>query len=395
MVIDKISKISFFITLLEHTIVIGIVGVTISMPVKKYIPLVEVGLINLPKKFTEGIVLPGGPPKGEEKVENVKPTEMKPEVPETGRKGKGTTESLLPPSEVGVTQEVSLANTLDIIGSGIAENLSFKGGKVTGFSLTGTGIVTAKPDNVFVQFAVKTDPANSLRSAELEINRKIDFITYNLCRLYSIKKESIKVWGFAPQMQEQIIRTPSSLQQRDSYGNPIQKKEYKYTITKFIIINDLGNKKLEEICELIDKAISYGAIAVAEIPKDDSNVQSSSVLGSAKSRISALKGISKLKIAADTKDPNNELINYHFKEETLEKIIKEAKEQALKEAKEKVDKVKKALNFKENEMDVNFKEDISATSNEEGEITVKAEVTAILSRRETKEVGTESKEGGK
>lgn len=387
--IDKISKISLLVSIAEHAVILTLAAVTFSIPARKYIPLVEVGLVSLQKNFTEGLSLPNTIQKlSDEDIKNIKPSNLKPV-----ESGKSSVElnslsgnSLLPPSEVGVTAEASLVGTLDIIGTGIAENLSLRDGKVAGFSLTGTGIVTAKPDNVYVQFSIKSESTASLRSAELDIKRKLDFITYNIGRLYSIKNESIKTWGFAPEMHEQIIRTPRSLQQRDEYGNVIQQKKYKYTITKYIIINDLGSKTIEEICDLIDKAVSYGVSAVANIPSYAGDVESSTSLGTAKAKLSAIKGASKLEISTDVKDPANELINYHFKEETLEKLIKEAKDKALVDAKDKVDKVKKILNFKENEMKITFAEKLTATNSEEGEITIRADVTAILSKPEEKTV---------
>ena len=102
--------------------------------------------------------------------------------------------------------------------------------------------------------------------------------------------------------------------------------------------------------------------------------------GKADSRLKAVKGATKLKFAATTQNPDNQLINYHFNEATLEKLMKTAKDQAYKEAKDKVDKIKAVLKFKENEMDIIFAESTTAASDEEGAVTIKTDVTATLSK---------------
>ena len=372
---DKIAKISLAVSFVEHFLFLGFAAVVISIPAAKVIPLIEVNLMNNLSK-NDMLSMPqdsgGGkkstPPDKKEPVNN----SVTPNVT-TPADGK-----LLPPSEVGSTMEGSLTSTLDIVGSGVAENVRFSGGKLSGFSFTGTGIVTAKPDNVFVQFSVKSGPMVTLRAAEIESNRKVDFLTYNIGRLFKIKKESFKSYGFQPEMIQQTMRQANTTRQRDLNGNVIDRVQQRYNITKYVVVNDLGSKKFEEVCEILDKAIDYGAIAVAEIPKVDSAVASETSLGVGGTQMNAVKGATKLKFNANTQNPANKLVNYHFNEGTLEKLIKSAKDQAYKEAKEKVEKIKAVLKFKESEMDITFAESINANSDEEGAVTIKADVTASL-----------------
>ena len=74
------------------------------------------------------------------------------------------------------------------------------------------------------------------------------------------------------------------------------------------------------------------------------------------------------------------MINYHFNEVTLGNLIKGAKDEAYKEAKDKVARIKAVLKFKESEMDIGFEEDIGITSDEEGAVTIKVDVTAALEK---------------
>ncbi|MFH1824764.1 MAG: hypothetical protein ABH873_06015 [Candidatus Firestonebacteria bacterium] len=372
MIMDKISKISFFITLIGHTIIVVAVGIIISMPAKEYIPLVEISLVNLPKKLTEGINLPGGPSEGtKEKIQQPK-----------------STESLLPPSEVGVTQDVGLINSIDIVGSGVAKNLFFREGKVAGFSFTGSGIRKAKPDNVFIKFSVISDISNTLRAAEISIGRKIDFVIYNVGRRLSIKKEDFKVTAPKLQMIEQVIKAPSS----DDKGGS-SKKEHKYTIAKNIIVNNLGNRKLVDICEIIDMAINYGAVAISQTSADNPSwVQSSKALGEKNSSVSSSRGMPKTNVDFEMQSPSNELINYYLKAETFERMIKEAKDEALQDAKKQVENVKKVLHFDEKEMEIKFDESTSTLISEEDEIVVKVDVTAVLYRPKKSEKDVELEE---
>ncbi|MFH1073858.1 MAG: hypothetical protein V1752_02105 [Candidatus Firestonebacteria bacterium] len=371
MAMDKIAKISLAVSFAEHLLFFGIVGVVASIPAARIIPLIEVNLMNtisLNDMFSIPSDSGGGGKTKDEPVKN----SVTPNIaaPADGK--------LLPPSEVGSTMEGNLISTLDIVGSGVAENVKFSGGKVSGFSFTGTGIITAKPDNVFIQFSVKSGAMVTLRSAEIESARRVDFLTYNLGRLFRIKKESFKSYGFQPEVIQQTMRQAKTLKRRDQDGNPIDEVQQRYNITKYVVVNDLGNKKFEEVCEILDKAIDYGAIAVAAIPKLDNAVESQTTLGVGDTQVNAVKGGTKLKFKADTKNPANQLVNYHFNEGTLEKLIKSAKDQAYKEAKEKVEKIKAALKFKESEMDISFEESVNASSDEEGAVTIKADVTAAL-----------------
>ena len=375
MALDRIAKISLAVSFAEHLVLFGIVAIVVSIPAVKYIPMIEVSMLNnvsLKDLLTAPVdTSGGGAPK------ETKPNETKSAVtPNVAKPG----DPNLTPSEVGTTQEGSIASTLEMVGSGVAENVRFSGGKVAGFAFTGTGIVTAKPDNVFVQFSVKSGPQNSLRAAENEVMKKVDWMTYQLGWLYKIKKENFKVYGFQPEMVQQSVRQSRSLQQKDEEGKVIPKIEYGYNSKKYVVVSDLGKKSFIEICEMLDKAVDYGAIAVAEIPKLNSEITGESVAGKGNTQMTAVKGATKLKFQATTSNPNNQLINYHFNEATLEKLIKTAKDLAYKEAKDKVEKIKKVLKFKENEMDINFAEIINAASDEEGAVTIKAEVTATLNK---------------
>lgn len=387
MAMDKIAKKSLAASLTIHFVFLALAAFIISLPAAKVIPLIEVNLMNV-IALKEMMSVPqdsGGPKKpSNEQVKNSTAAN----VPSpSGNK------NLLPPSEVGSTVEGSLLSTLDIVGSGVAENVRFSGGKVAGFSFTGTGIVTAKPDNVFIQFSVKSNPMPTLRATENETMKKVDFMVYNLGRLFKIKKDKFKVFGFQPKMVQQKVKKAKSLKQKDSEGNVIDDYQYKYSLTKYVVVNDLGGRKLSEICEILDKAVDYGGVAVAEIPKPDGSVEKETGLGDGDSQITAVKGATKLKFSSEMKNPNNKLVNYHFSEGTLEKLMKKARDMAYKEAKEKVDKIRIAIKFKENEMDIDFLEDMNASSDEEGAVTIKADVTAMLVKSDT--IATESKKKNK
>ncbi len=366
MALDRIEKISLAVSFAEHLVLFCIVALIISIPAVKYIPMIEVNMLNN-VSFKDLLKAP---------VDTSGNSTNNAGTPNVAQPGN----SKLAPSEVGTTQEGSLSSTLDMVGSGIAENVKFSGGKVAGFSFTGTGIVTAKPDNVFVQFSVKSGPQNSLRSAETAVAQKVDWMIYNIGRLFRIKKENFKVYGFQPELVKQTMKQNRSLTQKDEYGNVIEKVEFKYNSKKYVVVGDLGSKSFVEICEMLDKAVDYGGIAVAEIPKLNNEVASATAEGKADSRLKAVKGATKLKFAATTQNPDNQLINYHFNEATLEKLMKTAKDQAYKEAKDKVDKIKAVLKFKENEMDIIFAESTTAASDEEGAVTIKTDVTATLSK---------------
>jgi len=368
MAIDKIAKISLAVSFVEHLLFIGIVVVAISVPAAKYIPLIEVNLMNT---LALNDLMSSAPSSGGPNNEPVK-NSVAPNV--------AIPDKLLPPSEVGTAQEGSLAASLDAAGSGVAENIKYSGGKVAGFTFTGAGIVTARPDNVYIQFMVKSGPCPTTRGAEIQSTQKVSFLTYNLGRLFKIKKESFKSYGFQPEVLQQTVRQAKSLKRRDDDGKAIDQMQMKYNITKYVVVNDLGSKKFVDICEILDKAIDYGATAIADIPKLDNSVSDQVSLGVGDTQTKAVKGATKLKFNTDTKNPANQLINYHFNQATLEKVIKSAKDQAYKEAKEKVDKIKALLKFKEKDMDISFKEAVDIKSNEDGDISVMALVTTTLAR---------------
>ena len=237
MALDRIAKISLAVSFAEHLVLFGIVAIVVSIPAVKYIPMIEVSMLNnvsLKDLLTAPVdTSGGGAPK------ETKPNETKSAVtPNVAKPG----DPNLTPSEVGTTQEGSIASTLEMVGSGVAENVRFSGGKVAGFAFTGTGIVTAKPDNVFVQFSVKSGPQNSLRAAENEVMKKVDWMTYQLGWLYKIKKENFKVYGFQPEMVQQSVRQSRSLQQKDEEGKVIPKIEYRYNSKKYVVVSDLGKK---------------------------------------------------------------------------------------------------------------------------------------------------------
>ena len=387
MTLDRIAKISLAVSFVEHALILGIVFIVIAIPAAKYIPMIEVDMIN--SLTLSDMLSTPSQPSGGQKTPDAKPPEtVKTAVTPNVAK---PSDNKLKPSDIGVTkeasaslagvpQEGSISSTLDMVGSGLAENVRFSAGKVSGFSFTGTGIVTAKPDNVFIQFSVKSGLQNSLRSAENEALKKVDFMTYNIGRLFKVKKEDFKVYGFDPEMVQQTLRVPNGLIERDNDGNIVAKTRIKYNVTKFVVVGNLGTKKFLDVCEMLDKAVDYGAIAVAEIPNIDGGVAASANLGKAAAQVNAVKGASKLKFTAIMNNPNNQLINYHFNEDTLEKLMKTAKDAAYKEAKDKVAKIKAVLKFKDTEMDINFNESTNVVSDEEGTVNIRVDVTANLNR---------------
>ncbi|MEI7904538.1 MAG: hypothetical protein WCI43_03870 [Candidatus Firestonebacteria bacterium] len=362
---DRIKQIALFLALMEHAVLTGLVIFVMTLPARE-IPLVDVELVNLPANLTMGISLPGR--QGE------LTTPSKPDA----NKGEGAEkqENLLPASDVGVAGEGGIAGMLDILSTGVAQNVRMSGGKVSGLNIIGTGIVTAKPDNVFLQFKIKSDPKNSLAYADKDADKKIEYIADRLKSRFKLKKENFKVWGFSPEMLAEKQKNASFSNAQNQFTTSI-----KQTVTKFFAINDLGKLKIFEICEIIDRASELGAIGVAEIPPAlASYVESSTVMGAAKNKISQTKGVSKNNIKTSSKAEQNEFINYHFNEETLEKLVAQARQAAYKEAKEKFAAVKKVLKFNENEMDVVFNEEQSTTTTEEGEITIRIDVTPSLDK---------------
>jgi len=257
---------------------------------------------------------------------------------------------------------------------GLESNVVFKDNKLVSCSIKGTGIVTSKPDNVYIEIGFSSEPSSTMKSAENDLNKKTDFLIRTIGRLYGIKKESFKMSKMSPKLNEQIMKVPKALQQLDAAGNPIEKKENKYYVSKSIVINDLGKKKMSELMEIIDKCSEYGATVIAEKTKTDDAVLSESTLGTGQTQLKQTKGMSKLNIKNESAETSNELINYFFKEETLEKMTKDAKAAALKEIQAKMDKVNDKVNVKA--MDQKFTENLSSTTTEEGELTVTDEVMA-------------------
>jgi hypothetical protein len=280
----------------------------------------------------------------------------------------------------------SILDTPDIMDE--VEGLKYEKGAVKEFSVFGVGIITAKPDNIFIQFSIKSDPETNLKAAEVSAQKKADFIIDSLVRYYKLKKTSIKIINVNPQLIQQKIAAPKSLQKKNESGEVIANTVTKYQITKYIVVNDLGKTKMTDIYEIIDKAVSYGASALkdVDIPRYvDSTVEESNVTGEATRAMSAFKGgASKLKMTTAIKDNNNQLVNYHFNEDTLAKMQKEARGKARAEIKEKFDKAKSALKINENDFVVSYKEDNSVTSTEDYEITMKLELTAVITRVEEK-----------
>jgi hypothetical protein len=181
------------------------------------------------------------------------------------------------------------------------------------------------------------------------------------------------VWGFKPQMITQVLAVP-----KGSTTPP--QRVAKYIVMKYLVISDLGKLKLSDICEILDKAQGYGAIGVAELPPDAPEWVASATTAEANVKVAQTKGVSKNNIDTEVKATDNEFINYHFNEATLEKLIKEARDKAVKDAKEKLDLIKKALNFKENEMNIKFTEKMSTTATEEGEMTIRIDLIPALDK---------------
>ncbi|MEI7904255.1 MAG: SIMPL domain-containing protein [Candidatus Firestonebacteria bacterium] len=267
--------------------------------------------------------------------------------------------------------------------SGISEKYTVnKDGKLDDAVITGIGILTSTPDEVYVQLSLKSDPSNTLKAAQIDLERKIDFITARLAGAFRLKKENFKSAALDSKLKEQSIRNPASLVYKDSSGKIIQKKEYKYELSKNLIISGLAGKKMGEVLEIIDKAVGYGATAVAEAVKEDpAEVESTTVLGTSTSKMALSKGVSKLAIKKGEDAEKNELINYYFSEATLEKLSTKCREKAAADAKEKLAKLSKIYPFNSNEKDIQFSEDISAVQTSEGELTVKCEYSVAITKK--------------
>ncbi|MCX5776718.1 MAG: hypothetical protein NTX32_03705 [Candidatus Firestonebacteria bacterium] len=258
------------------------------------------------------------------------------------------------------------------------EGVSYSGGQFAGFTVTGTGILTAKPDNVFISLQIRSTPQISMQAAEKDIERKVDFLIRGISREFKLKKENFKIIDGDNQLEERTIKGKSD----NSGESAPDTKTYQQSTSKTVVISDLGGKKRNAIIEIIDAAIKYGAVAVpsaVDMPADTSS-GSVSVIGKKGKKSAATKGGSKLKIKADMKENSNQLINSHFNEETLKKLLKEAKELAFNEIKEKLTRVKTKVKFNDTDYDFNINEANSITSTEDGEVSIKTDVAVVYTR---------------
>jgi len=369
------ETIAFIVSLVEHTLLAAVVILTLSET--GYLPskLIQIDLMSLPDNLSAGVNLPSAAsvPKPAAADKNPKPEDLKAKtegVPQPSG-------SSLAPSEIGVNIESSLLNTLDVIGTGVAKDLKITGGKVSGFSFSGTGIATGKPDNVFIQLTVKSDMKDSMQFASKDLEKKLDIIIWRLTSLFRLKKEQFKSFGVTPDVINYTEKDSFSLGGKPAAGF----KKTKYTISTTLTLNDLGKMKMDEIFEILDRAKQYGATVVAEGPVTlPSEVFSATSAGTGKSKTQQTKGVSKVKVLDESTADKSEFINFHFNEDTLKKLIEQAKGAAYKEAKEKVAAVKKVIKFKDSDMDVDFAENISSTQTDEGEVTIRVDVTAVLKK---------------
>jgi len=261
------------------------------------------------------------------------------------------------------------------------ENIVYKNNKLDSFSMTGTGIVTAKPDNVFVQLSISSTPGNNMASAGRDLDQKVDFLIRSISRDFKLKKENFKVSVSGVQMQEATSKVRTANSKFDENGQLIPEKSYTSSMKKIIVINDLGSKSPQDLLSIIDAGVKYGAVAIASSSsgqETDTSTITEAGKNSAKMKLS--KGGSAAKITPDIKDNDNQLINYHFNEETLKKLMKQAKDSALKEIKEKLARTKEKIKLNESDFDFNIKEDFNASSTEDGEISIKADVAVNYTR---------------
>jgi len=264
------------------------------------------------------------------------------------------------------------------------ENISYSAGQLSGFSITGTGILTAKPDNVFVQFTVKSAASANLKSAEVDVTQKVDFLIRGICREFKIKKESFSVANAGTQMQERTKKGASANDQFDDEGNRIKKKTFSNTAKKTIVINNLGGKKQSEVMDILDAATKYGGALISVADAEETGSESVEEISSSSAQSKAVKGSTKTKITENIQDSANQLINYHMNEETLKKLLKEAKTAAMLEIKQKYAKATAKIKIKEEEYNIDIKEDNNVTSDENGLLTIKTEVSATY-KKQTKQ----------
>ncbi|MFH1074328.1 MAG: hypothetical protein V1752_04480 [Candidatus Firestonebacteria bacterium] len=205
------------------------------------------------------------------------------------------------------------------------ENVSYSGGQLSGFAITGTGILTAKPDNVYVQFTVKSGPSVNLKAAEIDVTRKIEFLIRGICREFKLKKENFAVSNAGTQVQERTRKGVSADDQFDEEGNRIAKKSYSNTAKKTVVINNLGGKKQTEVMDILDAAAKYGGTPVANADAEETATESVSDISQSLAQSRGVKGATSLKMTENIQNPSNQLINYHMNEETLKKLLKDTK----------------------------------------------------------------------
>ncbi len=254
-------------------------------------------------------------------------------------------------------------------------------GTLSAFKISGAGVATGKPDGVYVKLAVSSGSMTSLRSAQADVDGKISFIIGRLSALYRMKKDDFKIFQPSAQLKQQTLGTPTSLVVKDSNGNPVTQTAYKYLISKTVIMNGLSDRKIGEIFEIVDRAVSYGATAIAAIDKSDgSEVASSTILtdanNSSSSKIQLSKGVSKLKIDKAEDASQSEFINFFFKDETLDKFKMSARAEAVKEVKGKITEAGKKYTIDEKKYEIGLTEDYTATQTAEGELSVKCDLIA-------------------
>ena len=229
------------------------------------------------------------------------------------------------------------------------ENISYSGGKLSGFKMTGTGILTAKPDNVFVQVTVKSAPSVNLKAAEMDVMQKVEFLIRGISREFKLKKENFAVSNSGTQLQERTKKGASANDQFDDDGVRIAKKTYSNTAKKTVVINNLGGKKQTEVMDILDAAAKYGASTVVSVDVEDTASESVSTISESSTQAKAVKGATAINMTANIQNPANQLINYHMNEETLKKLLKDAKAAAMLEVKAKYAKATSKIKINDKE----------------------------------------------
>ena len=283
----------------------------------------------------------------------------------------------------GAKQESSGISALDA--SEELENVTYSGGQLSGFLITGTGILTTKPDNVFVQFTIKSSPAVNLKAAEVDVNQKIEFLIRGICREFKLKKDNFSVMNSGTAMQERTKKGASASDQFDADGNRMAKKTYSNTATKTVVVNNLGSKKQTEVMDILDAASKYGATPVAGVDAEDTSSESVSSISQGLVQSKGIKGSSSLKVTENIQNPTNQLINYHMSDETLKKLLKEAKVMAMQEVKDKYAKAAAKIKIRDSDFDINISEVNNVNSDEEGLLTIKTDVSVTYAKPMPKE----------